>query len=72
MGLLTLKNWVLIVLTLGLYRPFAVVATTRLKLHAIELAVHGDVANWLGETVGDRDNAVGEMAGDVFGFDVGL
>lgn len=72
LGLLTLKNWVLIVLTLGLYRPFAVVATTRLKLHAIELAVHGDVANWLGETVGDRDNAVGEMAGDFFGFDVGL
>ena len=72
MGLLTLKNWVLIVLTLGLYRPFAVVAATRLKLHAIELAVHGDVANWLGETVGDRDNAVGEMAGDFFGFDVGL
>ena len=32
---LTLKNWLLTALTLSLYRPFAVVATTRLRLAAV-------------------------------------
>jgi uncharacterized membrane protein YjgN (DUF898 family) len=69
---LSLKNWLLVVLTLGLYRPFAVVATTRLKLQAVRLGLRGDLDSWFGERVGAADNAIGEMGGDFFGFDLGL
>ena len=72
LALLTLKNWLLIVLTLGLYRPFAVVATTRLKLAAVSITLDGDLQQWLGTQSAQDPNAIGEMSGDFFGFDVGL
>ena len=72
LGWLTLKNWLLILLTLGLYRPFAVVATTRLKLAAVGLTLDGEVEQWLADPAQRSNSAVGEMAGDFFGFDVGL
>lgn len=72
LGWLTLKNWLLIILTLGLYRPFAVVATTRLKLDAVRIGLYGDLDHWLSERARNQENAVGEMGGDFFGFDVGL
>lgn len=69
---LSLKNWLLVVLTLGLYRPFAVVATTRMRLQAVRVGLRGDLDSWFGERVGAADNAIGEMGGDFFGFDLGL
>jgi uncharacterized membrane protein YjgN (DUF898 family) len=57
---------------LGLYRPFAVVATTRLKLEAVHIALHGDIDTWLADAKRSQSGALGEMGGDVFGFDLGL
>jgi uncharacterized membrane protein YjgN (DUF898 family) len=69
---LSIRNWLLILLTLGLYFPFAAVAMARLKLEAVnvEFALDPDalvaVASHLDES------AAGDAAGDLFGFDIGL
>lgn len=70
--LLTLKNFALMLLTLGLYRPFAVIATTRLRLQALSLQVEGDVDAWLAGTGAHYRDATGDAAGDFFGIDMGL
>ena len=69
---LTLVNWVLIVLTLGLYRPFAVMATTQLRLEAVRIDSLSDPAGWTAAQAGLHTDASGEAAGDFFGMDVGL
>ena len=69
---LTLKNWVLTVLTLSLYRPFAAVATARLRLEAIELQTTADIDAWAGDEAARDASAAGDFAGDFFGVDLGL
>ena len=69
---LTLKNWSLVVLTLSLYRPFAVVHTARLRLESVSLAVTEDVAQWSAGTRAGMQDATGDIAGDFFGIDLGL
>jgi len=70
---LTLKNWVLIVLTLGLYWPFAAVASARLKLEAVTVHTRGsldELTARVGRT--GATDASGDAAGELFGLDVGL
>jgi len=69
---LTAKNWLLIVLTLGLYWPFAKVHTARLRLEAMGVAVQGDVNAWLAKAQGGDKGILGDAAGDFFGIDMGL
>jgi uncharacterized membrane protein YjgN (DUF898 family) len=69
---LTLKNWVLIVLTAGLYRPFAVVAAARLRLEAVWIETTSDPDTWNATPSLGPTDASGEVAGDFFGMDVGL
>lgn len=69
---LTLKNWALIIVTLGLYRPFAVIATMRLRLQAVGIECSSDPATWVAPDRGHSRDASGEVAGDFFGVDVGL
>lgn len=65
-------NWLLTVLTLGLYRPFAVVAMARLRLEAVSVHVAGDVNEWTVTHRADAGGTAGEAAGDFFDIDVGL
>jgi uncharacterized membrane protein YjgN (DUF898 family) len=69
---LTLKNWLLTAITLGLYRPFAVVHTTRLRLEAVSLTMDGDADTWVAGQASENPGAAGEFAGDFFGIDMGL
>lgn len=69
---LTLKNWLLMLITIGLYRPFAVVHTTRLRLEAVSLTVDGDPEAWVASETAANQDATGEFAGDFFGIDMGL
>ncbi|WP_416759956.1 YjgN family protein [Roseateles sp. So40a] len=69
---LTLKNWLLMLVTIGLYRPFAVVHTTRLRLEAVSLTVDGDPEAWVASETAANQDATGEFAGDFFGIDMGL
>lgn len=69
---LGVKNLLLTVLTLGLYRPFAVVATTRMRLQAVSVETLGPVDSWVADTVGSAGDAAGDAAGDLLGVDLGL
>jgi uncharacterized membrane protein YjgN (DUF898 family) len=69
---LTIRNLLLVVLTLGLYRPFAVVATHRLRLQSTSLEVDAEFGRWTATPAAVAGGASGEMAGDFFGIDVGL
>ncbi len=69
---LTLKNWLLIVLTLGLYWPFAAVATQRLKIEAITLLLSVDPQRLIEQARSGEGEAAGDAAGDLFGMDFGL
>jgi uncharacterized membrane protein YjgN (DUF898 family) len=69
---LTLKNLVLTILTIGLYWPFAAVATTRMRLQAISFDLDGDIAHWTAGNAADTQDATGDAAGDFFGIDLGL
>lgn len=69
---LSLRNGVLIVLTLGLFWPFAVVDTVRLRLAGVRLHSRLDF-----DTLVDRQreralDAAGDAAADLAGFDIGL
>ncbi len=68
---LSFKNWLLIVLTLGLYWPFAAVATAKLRLEAVQ--VLSDISpDVLVSALTQRDEpAAGDAAGDLFGIDIG-
>lgn len=68
----TLVNWLLIVITLGLYWPFAKVRAARVKLEAMAVDVDGDVNQWLAMAQQRNKGVLGDAAGDFFGMDMGL
>ncbi|MDT4856110.1 hypothetical protein FQZ97_904890 [compost metagenome] len=68
----TLVNWLLILITLGLFWPFAKVRATRVRLEAMSLLVQGDVDQWVAEAQTPGQGVLGDAAGDFFGFDMGL
>jgi uncharacterized membrane protein YjgN (DUF898 family) len=65
-------NWVLIIVTLGLYWPFAQVRLTRVRLEAMALQVKGSVNDWLANAQQRDVGPLGDAAGDFFGIDLGL
>jgi len=69
---LTVKNFLLTILSLGMYRPFAVVNTIALRLAAVQVLVDTDIDTWRAGVAARTDATSGEMAGDFFGIDVGL
>ncbi|MEK0445716.1 MAG: hypothetical protein RLZZ399_1037 [Verrucomicrobiota bacterium] len=76
---LTVKNTLLTLLSLGLYRPFAVMAKWRLQIESISIETAEDPAtlheSLLGpESRGDTPvrNSTGEAGSDLLGIDVGF
>jgi uncharacterized membrane protein YjgN (DUF898 family) len=69
---LTLKNWLFMLLTLGLYWPFAAVALTRMRLVVVQLESSVSPAALLADRQSVEGAAIGDAAGDFFGFDIGL
>jgi uncharacterized membrane protein YjgN (DUF898 family) len=69
---LTLKNWFLVAVTLGLYWPFAAVALARLRLQAVTVLADEDLDQLVSRQRDDMRDASGEVAADMFGLDVGL
>ena len=70
--MLSLKNWLLMLLTLGLYWPFAAVAVARMRLHAVTVITRVDPADLLDDARPADGEAAGDAAGDLFGLDIGL
>lgn len=69
---LTLKNWLLVLITLGFYWPFAAVAMTRMRLQATSISSRIELDTLVGHRVGSGSAAVGDAAGDFLGIDIGL
>jgi uncharacterized membrane protein YjgN (DUF898 family) len=72
MAVLALQNWVLIILTLGLYWPFAAVANARARLQAIVIHTRQDPDLLVGQARGGTQDAAGDMASDLIGLDIGM
>ncbi|OGB30946.1 MAG: hypothetical protein A3F78_10070 [Burkholderiales bacterium RIFCSPLOWO2_12_FULL_61_40] len=69
---LTLKNWLLIILTLGLYWPFAAIALARMRLQAVGVRTHVHPDTLVAQIQGSEGDAAGDAAGDLLGIDIGL
>ena len=69
---LTLKNWLLTVLTLGLYGPFAAIALARMRLQAISVTTRISPDALLAQVQSHEGDAAGDAAGDLLGIDIGL
>jgi uncharacterized membrane protein YjgN (DUF898 family) len=69
---LQFKNYLLIAITFGLYWPFAVIATMRMKLEAISLKTRISLDALTSAARARENDAAGDMAADIFGFDVGM
>ena len=67
--LIYLSNFLGIVLTLGLYKPFADIRLARYRLSRIALAVHGDLDAFIAERE-QGIGAAGEEAADLFDVDI--
>jgi uncharacterized membrane protein YjgN (DUF898 family) len=70
--LLGLKNWLLMIVTLGLYWPFAAIATAKLKLEAVTVVALRDLNTVVQDQSDATKDASGDAAGDVFGIDIGM
>lgn len=69
---LTLKNWALVVLTLGLYWPFAAIALARMRLESMSIQTSVDLDAIAGRRGAGAGDASGDAAGDLFGIDIGM
>ena len=69
---LTIKNWLLVVITLGLYWPFAAVALARMRLQAVTVKTRIDLDTLVSQMRHNEGEAAGDAAGDLFGVDIGL
>jgi uncharacterized membrane protein YjgN (DUF898 family) len=68
----TVINTLLLVVTLGLYWPFAKVRIARTKLEAMAVDVQGNVDEWVAQAQQRGKGVLGDAAGDFFGIDMGL
>jgi uncharacterized membrane protein YjgN (DUF898 family) len=68
---ISVSNLVLIVLTLGLYIPWAMVRLTKYRLECVHLLPAGDLQEFVAAEP-EKIGAVGEEAAAVFDFDIAL
>jgi len=69
---LSLRNWLLVLCTLGLYLPFAAVAMARMRLQAVTVWSTLPPDTLVSTDPLGRTTALGDAAGDVAGIDLGL
>ena len=69
---LLIKNWLLVIVTLGLYWPWAAVAVARMRLEAVGLGTRDSIDALTAVGTSRRGDAAGDAAGDAFGIDLGL
>lgn len=67
---LRIKNMILTLLTLGLYRPFARVSEYRMKCESVTLHVKGGVEQVAGAMVRQQQGGLGDALADAAGLDL--
>jgi uncharacterized membrane protein YjgN (DUF898 family) len=68
--LLRLKNMLLSLLTLGLYRPFAKVNEYRIKVDSVTLHVKGGLDQLVGQLSKQQQDGLGDALADAAGLDL--
>jgi uncharacterized membrane protein YjgN (DUF898 family) len=71
-ALRSVRNWFLVILTLGLFRPFAMIDLARRRISAISLIPDASLDTVLADLNVDGPSAVGSEAVDLLGFDISL
>lgn len=66
-----LANWFLILITLGLYQPFAAIRLARMRLDALSITTSRDPAAVVARAE-QLPGVAGDAGADVFGVDIGL
>ena len=69
---LQLKNYLLLIVTLGLYWPWAAVATRRMQMEAVTLVTRIDIDELVMAARPREGDAAADMGDDLLGFDLGL
>lgn len=68
---LTATNWLLILLTLGLFMPWAKVRTARYRAEHLSMLVDGDLEDFVGAEI-LAASALGDEAAEMMDLDIGL
>ena len=68
----TAVNWLLMIVTLGLFWPATRIRLAKAKLEAMSIEVEGNVDHWIARAGSDEGGAIGDAAGDFFDFDIGF
>lgn len=66
------SNLILITLSFGLYKPFAVVRLTKYRVECMRLISAGGLEDFLSDQSADEAGAIGQEAGDLFDIDIAL
>ena len=72
MALIYLVNIILLILTLGLFTPFAVIRSLRYRLESVTALTVSGMDQFLSGVATEQVSATGEGAADLFDFDIGL
>ena len=65
-------NLILITLTFGLYKPFAVIRLIKYRVESMTLIPDGNLEEFLADHTADNAGAIGQEAGDLFDIDIAL
>jgi uncharacterized membrane protein YjgN (DUF898 family) len=66
------QNWLLTLVTVGFYHPYAKVANARLRLESVTLLATVNVDELVAAQGANAATATGDAVGDLFGLDFGL
>ena len=72
MARIYLVNIVLLIITLGLFTPFAVIRSLKYRLESVTAVTVSGMDQFLSGAAVDQVAATGEGAADLFDFDIGL
>ncbi len=72
MARIYLVNILLLILTLGLFTPFAVIRSLKYRLESVSAVTTAGMDQFLGNAAVGQVSATGEGAADLFDFDIGL
>jgi uncharacterized membrane protein YjgN (DUF898 family) len=66
------SNLMYTTLSLGLYKPFAVMRLMKYRIESLRLVPDGDLEQFLCDQAGDNAGAIGQEAGDLFDIEIAL
>jgi uncharacterized membrane protein YjgN (DUF898 family) len=69
---LYITNFIGIIFTLGLFKPFATIRLLRYRLSCMTLLAASDLTHFVADQSSEQVSALGEGASDIFDFDIAL